>query len=244
MNGVLRAVSALVALTLAWRPPAAEGQRVIAAAEADLIVRNAIIWTGDSTRPRAQALAVRDERLIAVGTNAQVEAYRSSRTRVIDATGRFITPGFIDDHTHFGQAGALLIGANLLDVHTPGPFASRIKAAVARMSPGAWLTGGDWGAYEDTSRSRFSPDRTLIDSVSPGTPILLNRWDRSAWRANGVALERAGLSCATPAYGLECVAGRATGRVTDSALVRVRRAIAPKTFDQRLREARAALRHL
>lgn len=244
MNGVLRAVNALVALTLAWCPAAAHGQGVTAAAEADLIVRNAIIWTGDSTRPRAQALAVRDERLVAVGTNAQVEAHRSPRTRVIDATGRFITPGFIDDHTHFGQAGALLIGANLLDVHAPGPFASRIRAAVARMSPGAWLTGGDWGAYEDTSRTRFSPDRTLIDSVSLGTPILLNRWDRGAWLANGVALERAGLTCAMPTPGLECAGGRATGRVSDSALARVRRAITPKTFDQRLREARAALRHL
>ena len=188
---------------LALVPLAAPAAVVVAqapaAAEADLIVRNAIIWTGDSTRPRAQALAVRDERLIAVGTNAQVEAHRSPRTRIIDATGRFITPGFIDDHTHFGQAGALLIGANLLDVHAPEPFASRIKAAVTRMSPGAWLTGGDWGAYEDTSRSRFSPDRTLIDSVSAGTPMLLNRCDLSAWLANGVALERAGLSCATPA---------------------------------------------
>lgn len=112
------------------------------------------------------------------------------------------------------------------------------------MSPGAWLTGGDWGAYEDTSRSRFSPDRTLVDSISPNTPILLNRWNRSAWLANGVALERAGLSCAQPVPGLECVDGRATGRVSDPALARLRRAIAPKTFDQRLREARAALQHL
>ncbi len=212
--------------------------------DADLIIRNAVIWTGDSAQPRAQALAVRGERLLAVGTNARVEPYRSPRTRVIDATGRFITPGFIDDHTHFAQAGALLIGANLLDVHTPGPFAARIKEAVARMSPGAWLTGGDWGAYEDTSRSRFAPDRTLIDSVSPATPLLLNRWDRSAWLANRVALERAGLSCGTPLPGLECSGGRATGRVSDSALARVRGAITPKTFDQRLREARAALHHL
>ncbi len=126
------------------------------------------------------------------------------------------------------------------------------------MSSGAWLTGGDWGAYEDWSASstgapgarqtgapvRFSPDRALIDSISGATPILLNRWDRSAWLANGVALERAGLSCAQPVRGLECVNGRATGRVADSALARVRRAIAPKTFDQRLREARAALQHL
>ena len=56
---------------------------------------------------------------------------------MVDAGGRFITPGFIDDPTHFAQAGALLIGANLLDVHTPVPFITRIKEAVAGMSPGA-----------------------------------------------------------------------------------------------------------
>jgi predicted amidohydrolase YtcJ len=229
----------------------------LAGQEADLIVRNARIWTGDSVRRSAEGLAVRGERLIAVGSNAEVDTHRGARTRVIDAGGRFITPGFIDDHTHFGQAGALLIGANLLDVSTAPPFAARIKAAVGRMSPGMWLTGGDWGAYEDNppnstgprpaalgSRPRFSPDRSIVDSVSGSTPMLLNRWDRSAYLANGVALERAGLSCAQPTRGLECVNGRATGRVSDSALMRVRRAIAAKTFDQRLREARAALQHL
>ena len=231
-------------LVLTCAAGAVSAQAAVGVAEADLIVRNAIIWTGDSTHPRAQALAVRGERLIAVGSTAQIDAHRSSRTRVIDAGGRFITPGFIDDHTHFSQAGALLLGANLVDVHTPGAFAARVKAAVARMSPGAWLTGGDWGAYEDTTRGRFAPDRALVDSVSPGTPILLNRWDRTAWLANGIALERAGLTCATRTLGLECANGRPTGRVSDSALARVRQAITPKTFDQRLREARAALRHL
>lgn len=224
------------------------------AQEADLIVRNARIWTADSVRPRAEALAVRGERLLAVGTDADVERHRTSNTRVIDAGGRFVTPGFIDDHTHFSSAGALLIGANLLDVSTASPFAARVKGAVARMSPGAWLTGGDWGAYEDwqanstgaaaTPRRRFSPERSLIDSISGSTPILLNRWDRSAYLANGIALERAGLSCAQPVEGLECVIGRATGRVSGAALTRVRRAITPRTFDQRLREARAAMEHL
>src|SRR6187397_2735106 len=145
--------------------------------EADVIVRNARIWTGDTLKPRAQAVAIRGERLIVVGTNAQADAHRTARTRVIDAGGRFLTPGFIDDHTHFNQAGALLIGANLLDVSTAAPLAQRVKAAVARMSPGAWLTGGDWGAYEDAPQNstgapsaqphqaRFSPDRSIIDSV-------------------------------------------------------------------------------
>ena len=227
-----------------------------AAQEADVIVRNARIWTGDSLKPRAQAVAIRGERFIVVGTNAEADAHRTAHTRVIDAGGRFVTPGFIDDHTHFNQAGALLIGANLLDVSTPDPLAERVKAAAARMSPGAWLTGGDWGAYEDSPQNstgatapanrqtRFSPDRTIIDSVTRATPVLLNRWDRTAWLANGVALERAALSCDRPVPGLECVSGRATGRVSDTALARVRAAIAPKTFDQRLREARAAQRHL
>jgi predicted amidohydrolase YtcJ len=244
MNHICRVIFLLLGgpaiPAMAQRPSGA------AVPDADLIIRNAVIWTGDSAQPRAQALAVRGDRLIAVGTNAQIDAHRTPRTNVIDAGGRFITPGFIDDHTHFAQAGALLIGANLLTVHTPGPFAARIKEAVARMSPGAWLTGGDWGAYEDTSTTRFSPDRTLVDSITPNTPLLLNRWNRGAWLANGVALERAGLRCGQgpPVSGLECVSGRATGRVSDSALARVRRAITPKTFDQRLREARAALQHL
>jgi hypothetical protein len=227
----------------------------LSAQDADLIVRNARIWTGDSTRPRAEALAVRGERLLAVGTNAQADAHRGTRTRIIEAGGRFMTPGFIDDHTHFGQAGALLIGANLLDVHTPGPFAARVKAAVQRMSPGAWLTGGDWGAYEDNPANstgpagnrptaRFSPHRSIIDSVTPNTPALLNRWDRSAWLANSAALKAAGLACGGSIDGLECDNGEPTGRVTGAALARVRNAIAPKTFDQRLREARAALAHL
>ena len=114
----------VVALACAILPSVSRAQ------EADVIVRNARIWTGDTLRPRAQAVAIRGERLIAVGTNAEADAHRTARTRVIDAGGRFVTPGFIDDHTHFSQAGALLIGANLLDVSTAAPFAQRVKAAV------------------------------------------------------------------------------------------------------------------
>jgi hypothetical protein len=80
--------------------------------------------------------------------------------------------------------------------------------------------------------------------VTANTPALLNRWDRSAWLANGAALRAAGLSCSAAVEGLECVNGNATGRVSGVALARARAAIAPKTFDQRLREARAALQHL
>ncbi|MEO6444786.1 MAG: amidohydrolase [Gemmatimonadaceae bacterium] len=241
-------------LALALLTAVAAGPRALPAQDADIILQNARIWTGDTLRPYAAAVAIRGERIVAVGNTESVAPHRGVHTRVIDLGGRFITPGFIDDHTHFSQAGALLIGANLLDVSTAVALTARVREAVGRMSPGAWLTGGDWGAYEDAPanstgaaaapRQRFSPDRTLLDPVSGRTPMLLNRWDRSAYVANGIALERAGLRCEQPVPGLECMGGRATGRVADSALARVRRAITPTTFDQRLREARAAQLHL
>lgn len=242
-------------LPLACMYSLATGLQSLGAQEADLILRNGRFWTGDSVRPSAQAVAIRGDRLIAVGSTASMARHQTRRTRIVDLGGRFVTPGFIDDHTHFSQAGALLIGANLLDVSSAAPFTERVRAAAARMSPGAWLTGGDWGAYEDAPQNstgkaptpkaqQFRPDRSMIDPVSGSTPMLLNRWDRTDWIANGLALEKAGLSCAGSVLGLECEGGRATGRVSGDALKRVQAAIAPKTFDQRLREARAAQQHL
>ncbi len=233
----------------------------LAAQDADLILTGGRLWTGDSTRPYAEAVAIRGGRLIAVGSDAEALRHRGSATRVIPLGGRFGTPGFTDNHTHFGQAGALLLGVNLLDVAEPRAFAERVKGARDRLPAGAWITGGDWGAYEDWNtgsaggtgtpgaanappRQRFSPDRSIIDSVTPASPTLLQRWDRSAFLANGAALAAARLDCAQPVEGLECVNGRATGRVSGRALAAVRAAIPTKSFDQRLREARVAIRHL
>jgi predicted amidohydrolase YtcJ len=227
----------------------------LAAQEADLILHGGRIWTGNTAQPYAQAAAIRDGKFIAVGDDAAVLSHRTARTRVIALEGRFATPGFIDNHTHFNQAGALLLGVNLLDVAEPVAFAARVKAARDRLPENAWITGGDWGAYEDwaagtdgaprnAQRPRFSPDRSIIDSVTPRTPVLLQRWDRSAYLANALALAAARLDCATPVEGLECIRGRATGRVSGAALTRVRNAIPPKSFEQRLREARTALTHL
>lgn len=224
--------------------------------DADLLIVNARIWTGDSAAPWAQALAVRGDRLLAVGDRAAANRHRGGQTRVIDAAGRLITPGFIDNHTHFGQAGALLLGVNLLDVATADSLVARVRGARDRLPDGAWVTGGDWGAYEDweagssgsvsttASGERFSPERSLIDSITPATGVLLQRWDRSAFLANGVALAAAGLDCGASVEGLECVDGVPTGRVAGVALARVRQAMPAKHVEQRLREARVALAHL
>lgn len=223
---------------------------------ADLVLTGARVWTGDSARPTAEAVAIVGDRIAAVGTTAEIARWTGPATRTIALPGRFISPGFIDNHTHFGQAGALLLGVNLLDVADQAGLIRRVREARDRMPAGAWLVGGDWGAYEawaqgSTGREGaaraepFSPTRAVIDSLTPTTPVLLSKWDRSAYLANGRALELAGARCGHPDWaGLECVNGRSTGRLDGSAAARVRQAIPPKPMEQRLAEARVALAQL
>jgi predicted amidohydrolase YtcJ len=233
----------------------------LGAQSADLIVTGAHVWTGDSTVPWAEAVAVAGERILAVGPLAVVSRYRGPRTRVLDLPGRFVAPGFIDNHTHFQQAGALLLGVNLLDVADHGGLVRRVREARDRLPPGSWIVGGDWGAYaawaqgstgRDTARggraggaarAEFRPDRAMIDSITPDTPVLLSRWDRSAYLANAKALVMVGASCSWD--GVECDRdGRATGRLSPRAAERMRAAIPPKSVEQRLAEAGMALAQL
>lgn len=222
------------------------------AQEADLIITNAAIWTGDTVRPRAEAIALRGDRILAVGSAAEIQRHRTAVTRVLDAGGRFVSPGFIDNHTHFGQAGALLLGVNLLDVSDEAALVRRVREARERLPRGAWLSGGDWGAYEAWARNStggraadsaaFRPHRRMIDSITPETPALLAKWDRSQYMANGAALRAAEATCQWE--GVECDRGMPTGRLTSSAAARVRRAMPQKTLEQRLAEAQVALAQL
>jgi predicted amidohydrolase YtcJ len=114
----------------------------------DLILVDGRIYTLDAARPWAEALAVRGDRIVAVGTSADMREVSGPSTRVIDLKGAFVSPGFNDGHVHVESTGALLTGANLLDVHEPKAFRERIAQAAARLPAGSWITRGDWGAYE------------------------------------------------------------------------------------------------
>lgn len=226
--------------------------RVTLAQRADLAVLDARIWTGDSAKTTATALAVRNGRIVAVGTDAEVNRLVDPSTTVLRLRGRFVAPGFIDNHTHFAQAGALLLGVNLLDVADSASLARRVGEARRRLPDGAWMVGGDWGAYEawkqnSTGAARgdsgaFRPTRAMIDGVLGQMPALLSKWDRSAYLANSRALALAGVTCAWE--GTECVGDQPNGRLTPAAAARVRAVIPPKSLDQRLAESRTALQHL
>ena len=227
----------------------------------DLAIVNGVVYTVDAARPSAEALAIAGDRIVAVGTSAEIKKLAGSRTRVIDARGGFVTPGFNDAHVHIDSTGALLVGVNLLDVHEPDAFRARIADATKRLPRGAWITRGEWGAYEQWSAGSaggstgsegsggsgpFTPSRELIDPVTPDHPVLVNRFDRSMYLANTKALEMAGITNTTPdPPGGEIVKdanGRPTGILKGTAADLVRKVQAPISFEQRLVQVRAVLR--
>jgi predicted amidohydrolase YtcJ len=228
---------------------------------ADLLLLGGEIYTAEPDGPRAEGVAVRDGRIVAVGSEEDVLRYQGRGTVVLQLDDAFVVPGFIDNHTHFERAGQLLLGINLLDVADSATLVERVEGARDRLPRGAWILGGDWGAYEEwavgsTGRERkraagrrFRPHRAMIDPITPGTPVLLSRWDRSEYLANGVALARAGISGRMPdpaggAIERDPGTGQPTGILTGTAVDLVRRVIPARTFEQRVGEAKVALRRL
>lgn len=178
--------------------------------QADLVLQNGVIWTVDDDSPQGTAIASLADMIIYVGTDEGVAEFIGNTTRVLDLQGKLVTPGFIDNHVHFESTGQLLYGLNLLDVSSADSFVARIREVDARYATGAWITGGDWSAYEawsaddvgkagrtvnpnDAYGDLFLPDKSLIDSFTDDRPVLVNRFDRKVYLANSVALERAGI---------------------------------------------------
>ncbi|MDH4107545.1 MAG: amidohydrolase [Gammaproteobacteria bacterium] len=207
MNIAVSRVAVAAALLFTALPAAAQ--------EADLVLRNGIIWTVDDSNPRAEALASLRDRIVYVGSNAGVERYIGPGTRVIDLGGKLVTPGFYDNHVHFEGTGRLLYGLNLLDVSDEPAFVARITEVDERYAPGTWITGGDWSAYEawgegevaeagrevnpdDLYGDFFLPQRRMIDRITADRPVLVRRFDRKVYLANGAALELAGIRKGTP----------------------------------------------
>ena len=228
-HAVRLAATALTVLSLLSPVPAVHAQSTRSRV---LVLFNARIWTADSSVPRGQALAIRDGRVIAVGTEADVmEQVRHLNPDREDLGGSFVVPGFIDTHTHFERAGQLLLGVNLLDVSDDQGLRTRIREADRRLPPGSWMIGGDWGAYD--LESNWVPSRNLLDSLTGVRPALLNNWNRTKYVANTQALRAAGLD-----------PGTVTGTLDTSQLRMVREAVPPPSLDQLLAGARLALEDL
>jgi predicted amidohydrolase YtcJ len=230
------------ALTLLTYDASPHGQDM----KASLIITNANVRTMDAKRPSAQAVAVLGGRVVAVGTTAEVARLKGPETRVIDAAGALVLPGFNDAHTHFLGGGFQLSSVDLRDASTPREFAERIRAFDAKLPKGQWITGGDWD-HERWPGTPL-PTKELIDAFTPDRPVMVSRLDGHMALANSHALRLAGVTRETkdPPGGLivrDPKTGEPTGVLKDNAMSFVFSKIPDASFDEKLAAARAATEH-
>jgi predicted amidohydrolase YtcJ len=213
---------------------------------ADLVIINANVHTMDKGRPSAEAVAVYGNRISAVGTSGEIRKLAGGRTRVIDAKGALVLPGFNDAHVHFIEGGSHLASVQLRDAAGPEEFAERIRQFAAKTPKGRWIMGGDWD-HERWPGAPL-PTKELIDSFTPDHPVFVNRLDGHMSLANSVALKLAGVTKETkdPDGGLivrDAQTGEPTGVLKDAAMNFVNAKIPAPTFDEKLEAARAATAH-
>ncbi len=216
---------------------------VDAQAPVTLAVINARVWTGDSQRPWAEAVAISGERITAVGTTAAIRKHLPKSARVIDAKGAMITPGFIDSHVHFADAGFALASVQLRDAKTPAEFIRRIGALAKTLPKGTWIRNGDW---DHTNWGGDLPTRAWIDSVTPDNPVWINRLDGHMNLANSAALAVAKLDRNTKDIAGGAIVRDANGELTgifkDNAMALVDDAQPPRSeaeYDRALDTAMA-----
>jgi predicted amidohydrolase YtcJ len=212
---------------------------------ADLIVTNANVWTVDSKLPRAQAVAIIGERIVAVGSQADVQGWRGASTRVIDAGGKLVLPGFNDAHVHFVSGGQQLDAVDLNDATSAEEFVKRVAQQASKTPKKQWITGGDW---DETKWSPAQlPTKEMIDAVTPDNPVFLNRYDGHMSLANSIALRLAGVTASTPdppgGSIVRDAQGNPTGALKDAAMDYVFKVIPPLSHDQRLHAVQRALSH-
>ena len=162
---------------------------------ANLIVTNATIWTGDKNNTVTQAMAIAGDTILAIGTNEEMETFKGNTTEIIDADGKFITPGFIDSHVHLLQGGNSLLSVELRDAKTPAEFTKRIADYARTLQAGEWILEGNW---DHTLWGGELPTKEWIDQYTPNNPVVVYRLDGHMILANSAALKFAGIDKNTP----------------------------------------------
>jgi len=210
-------------------------------APADLVVTNARIYTADANRPLAEALAVREGRLLFVGSRRGAEALAGPRTERLDLRGMTVVPGMVDAHAHLLGLGQALRRVNLVGTRSYEEVVARVAERARSARPGEWIQGRGWD-QNDWPDTRF-PTHDALSRAVPNNPVYLTRVDGHAGLVNAKALELAGVTRATqdPDGGrfIRDSAGSPTGVLIDRAQGVVSRMI-PPTSRAELREATLA----
>jgi predicted amidohydrolase YtcJ len=217
------------------------GQR----AAADIVIKNANIRTMDAKRSVARSIAILAGRIIAIGSDADTKDLVGANTRVIDARGRLVLPGFNDAHVHFLETGSQLSSVDLRSAQSPEEFVSRIKLFASKIPKDRWVLGGQWD-HENWKPNNL-PTAAMIDAVTPDNPVFVNRLDGHMALANSLAMKLAGVDKNTKDVAGGVIVrdskGNPTGIFKDSAMALIERVIPNASFEQDLESAQAATDH-
>src|SRR5437870_4377082 len=223
----MKILSALLSLLLLGLAPTAENSQKT---PADLVFINGNIYTANEKQPRAQAVAVKADRIVFVGSNANAKKYQGATTRVIDLHGATMLPGMTDAHQHLSGVGFREMTLNLEGITNLQDFLAKVKARVDKAAPGQWVTGRGW--IETFWQPPVFPTRWDLDKVSPNNPVILGRSDGHGTVVNSAALKIAGITKDTPSpFGGEISkdkqSGEPNGMLLDAAQGLVRRHVPP-----------------
>jgi predicted amidohydrolase YtcJ len=169
---------------------------------ADTLYLNGNIYTVNEKQPRAEAIAVKDGRIIAIGSNAEIEKLKEKNTEVVDLQGNFVMPGFIEGHGHFAGLGQSLMNLNFLKSKSWEDIVAMVAEKAKTAKPGEWIVGRGWHQEKwDTPLEKQVlgyPYHDALSAVSPNNPVLLRHASGHGLFANAKAMEIAGVSKETP----------------------------------------------
>src|ERR1700687_2883009 len=203
---------------------------------ATLLLLHGNIYTGDVAHPRAEAVAIRGVQIIAVGSDAEIQKRKGSKTEMIDLGGQFAMPGFNDAHVHLGSAGQGKLEVQLNGARSVAEMQERIRSRVAQTKPGEWIVGQGWD-HTLWPAKKF-PTRQQLDAVSKDRPMIFSHISGHVAVANSRALELAGITLLTPnPAGGEIerdASGEPTGMLKEgAALGLIRAKVPPPSKEQR-----------
>lgn len=214
------------------------------AAVADTVVLHGKVYTLNAKQPWAQAVAIRAEKIIAVGTDAEIEKFRASGTKVIDAAGQLILPGFVDCHIHFLEGSLGLERVNLEGSKNVADIQAKLKDYAAKHPGDDWILGTGWN-YAMFGAEKL-PHKKYLDELFPNRPVFISGFDGHTTWANSKALNLAGITPDTPnpANGIivrDLETREATGALKESASRLVDKVVPADTRAEKLKALRDGL---
>ncbi len=244
-------VSTALAIAITGLVASAGSGQQTPAQPADLVLTNGKVVTVETAQPEAQAVAVRGDRIIALGTSDEMKKHVGPKTEVIDLQGQLVIPGFIEGHGHFGGVGEAELQLKLMTAKSWDQIVAMVAEAAKTAKPGEWIYGRGWHQEKWTAAPKENvegfPLHKSLDEVSPDNPVLLTHASGHATFVNGKALQVSGITKNTehPLGGevLKDADGNPTGllRETASRLVRRGAGAPPPSAEERLARSRKAL---